>query len=58
MTEGESPERLVCGAEAYPEANFVWKFRDEVLQTHNVLYFNNPVTRDRDDSVHFHYFKV
>ena len=30
VTEGESPERLICGAEAYPEANFMWRFKDEV----------------------------
>ena len=47
VTENSSPERLVCGAEAYPEANFIWRFRDEVIQTHNVLYFNSPVRRDK-----------
>ena len=47
MVEHETPERLVCGAQAYPEASFMWSYRDQIIATHNVLYFGGPVARDQ-----------
>jgi len=47
VREGDTPERIVCGAQAYPEASYMWRFNDQIIQTHNVLYFGGPVSRDQ-----------
>jgi hypothetical protein len=47
VVEHDTPERVLCSAQAYPEATYIWRFNDQVIQTHNVLYFNGPVSRDQ-----------
>jgi hypothetical protein len=47
VLEHDTPERVLCSAQAYPEATYMWRFNDQVIQTHNVLYFNGPVSRDQ-----------
>ena len=31
--ENKVPEKVLCTAEAYPEASFMWRFNDEIIQT-------------------------
>ena len=33
MVENKVPEKVLCTAEAYPEASFMWRFNDEIIQT-------------------------
>ena len=47
VLEHDTPERVLCSAQAYPEATYMWRFNDQVVQTHNVLYFGGPVNRDQ-----------
>ena len=47
VLENEVPDRVVCGAQAYPEASYMWRFKDQVIQTHNVLFFGTPAARDQ-----------
>jgi len=47
VLEHDTPERVLCSAQAYPEATYIWRFNDQVVQTHNVLYFGGPVSRDQ-----------
>ena len=45
VVENEAPEKVLCTAEAYPEANFMWRFHEEIIQTDNLLHFASPITR-------------
>jgi len=47
VVENKVPEKVLCTAEAYPEASFMWRFNDEVIQTHNLLNFASAITRDQ-----------
>lgn len=47
VVENELPTKVLCTAEAYPKASFMWRFNDEVIQTHNLLHFGSPVTREQ-----------
>ena len=47
VVENTVPERVLCTADSYPEASFMWRFRDEVIQTHNLLSFASAVTRQQ-----------
>ena len=33
VVENKVPEKVLCTAEAYPEASFMWRFNDEIIQT-------------------------
>ena len=33
VEEGSSSGKVLCTAEAYPEANYLWQFSDEVVAT-------------------------
>ena len=48
VVENKVPEKVLCKAEAYPEASFMWRFDDEVIQTHNLLNFASAVSRAQD----------
>lgn len=41
MEEGSSAEKVLCTAEAYPEANYAWKKDGETVATDNVLFFGD-----------------
>ena len=43
MVENKVPEKVLCTAEAYPEASFMWRFNDEIIQT------QVPTDADDDD---------
>ena len=45
VEEGESPEKLLCTAEAYPQANYFWKFNGDTVATDNLLFFDKGITR-------------
>jgi len=46
--EGDSPEKILCTAEAYPKANYHWEFQDEtVVGTDNLLFFDQGIRRDQ-----------
>ena len=45
--ENEKPAKVLCTADAYPEASFMWRFHDEVIQTHTLLHFSSSVTREQ-----------
>ena len=45
VEEGESPEKLLCTAEAYPQANHFWKFNGDTVATDNLLFFDKGITR-------------
>lgn len=47
VVENELPEKVLCTAEAYPKASFMWRYNDEVIQTHNLLHFGSPITREQ-----------
>ena len=47
VVENKVPEKVLCTAEAYPEASFMWRFRDEVIQTQNLLNFGSAITREQ-----------
>ena len=47
VVEHEVPDKVLCSAEAYPEASFMWRFRDEVIQTQNLLNFGSAITRQQ-----------
>ena len=46
VEEGISPEKVLCTAEAYPQANYYWKYNDEIVATDNLLFFDKGITRD------------
>ena len=46
VEEGISPEKILCTAEAYPQANYYWKYNDEIVATDNLLFFDKGITRD------------
>ncbi|CAB4061167.1 unnamed protein product [Lepeophtheirus salmonis] len=33
VQEGKSTEKISCETESYPEANYIWKFNDEIITT-------------------------
>ena len=45
VVENQVPEKVLCTAEAYPEASFMWRFNDEVIHTQNLLNFASAITR-------------
>jgi len=45
VREGLSPEKILCTAEAYPQANYVWRFNNEVVGTDNLLFFDKGIGR-------------
>ncbi len=45
VEEGSSSGKVLCTAEAYPEANYLWQFSDEVVATDNVLFFDYGISR-------------
>lgn len=47
VVENKVPEKVLCTAEAYPEASFMWRFNDEVIQTQNLLNFGSAITREQ-----------
>ena len=47
VVENKVPEKVLCTAEAYPEASFMWRFNDEVIQTHNLLNFASAISQVR-----------
>ena len=47
VEEGISPEKILCTAEAYPQANYFWKFADEIVATDNLLFFDKGISRDQ-----------
>ena len=42
---GISPEKILCTAEAYPQANYFWKFGDDTVATDNLLFFDKGISR-------------
>lgn len=47
LEEGEIMESILCSADASPEPNFIWKFKEEVLLNQNSLDFPDPIRRDQ-----------
>ena len=45
VLEGSSPEKVLCTAEAYPQANYFWKFNQETVGTDNLLFFDKGIGR-------------
>jgi hypothetical protein len=45
VEEGASSGKVLCTAEAYPEANYQWQFANEVVATDNVLFFDLGISR-------------
>jgi len=45
VEEGSSTGKVLCTAEAYPEANYNWQFSEEIVATDNVLFFDNGISR-------------
>ena len=45
VVENTVPDKVLCTADSYPEASFMWKFNDEIIQTQNLLSFGSAVTR-------------
>ena len=43
--EGDSPEKILCTAEAYPKANYHWEFQGETVGTDNLLFFDQGIKR-------------
>ena len=46
VDEGSSPEKILCTAEAYPKANYFWKFKGETVANDNLLFFDTGITRE------------
>lgn len=46
VEEGISPEKILCTAEAYPQANYYWKYNDEIVATDNLLFFDQGISRE------------
>ncbi|XP_043230348.1 hemicentin-2-like isoform X2 [Amphibalanus amphitrite] len=49
VVEGETPDEVVCQANAYPDANYIWKKDDAALQTGDRLRLNfqDGIKRDK-----------
>ena len=45
VEEGESPEKILCTAEAYPQANYFWKFKGDTVFSDNLLFFDKGISR-------------
>ena len=45
VEEGISPEKILCTAEAYPQANYYWKYNDDIVATDNLLFFDKGIER-------------
>lgn len=47
VEEGSSSGKVLCTAEAYPEANYQWQFSNEIVATDNVLFFDYGISRQQ-----------
>ncbi|TRY71608.1 hypothetical protein TCAL_03134, partial [Tigriopus californicus] len=47
LEEGSSREKVLCTAEAYPEANYIWKFNNENVAADNLLFFDGGISKDQ-----------
>ncbi len=47
VDEGSSSGKILCTAEAYPEANYMWQHSDEVVATDNMLFFDHGISRNQ-----------
>ena len=47
VEEGSTPEKVLCTAEAYPQANYFWKFNGDTVATDNLLFFDKGIGRDQ-----------
>lgn len=47
LEEGTSSDKVLCTAEAYPEANYLWNFNDETVATDNLLFFDYGISRNQ-----------
>ena len=45
VEEGSSSGKVLCTAEAYPEANYQWQFGSDIVATDNVLFFDYGISR-------------
>ena len=45
VVENKVPEKVLCTAEAYPEASFMWRFNDEIIQTQVSNFFYLEMVR-------------
>jgi hypothetical protein len=45
VEEGSSSGKVLCTAEAYPEANYQWQFNNDIVATDNVLFFDYGISR-------------
>ena len=45
VEEGSSSGKILCTAEAYPEANYQWQFGSDIVATDNVLFFDYGISR-------------
>ena len=46
VEEGNSPDKILCTAEAYPQANYFWKFNGETVASDNLLFFDKGISRE------------
>ncbi|XP_071742750.1 synaptogenesis protein syg-2 isoform X3 [Lepeophtheirus salmonis] len=47
VQEGKSTEKISCETESYPEANYIWKFNDEIITTDSNLLFDYGISRNQ-----------
>ena len=45
VVENTVPDKVLCTADSYPEASFMWRFQDQVVQTQNLLNFATSISR-------------
>ena len=47
LEEGSTSDKVLCTAEAYPEAAYVWTKDGETVASDNLLFFDGGVTREQ-----------
>ena len=47
VSEGSSPDKILCTSEAYPQANYHWLFKGQKVGTDNLLFFDQGITREQ-----------